>query len=900
MGNTYEFGQIARIPMQGDNVAISSRVLQTGSLIRYKEEEFFLSSTILEGHRFAVSPIPAGASLLSWNLPFGVATRNILPGEYICNPQILESLGLRSLDFALPSEPNFEDRIEPYSLDEATFTPGPACVVADDSRTFLGYARSPARGVGTRNTILILATTSRTSSFAGRLSEQASALIDSYENVDGVVCAAHTEGGANHNPNNLDLLLRTLSGFVVHPNVGAVLAIDYGDEPLTNDMLQIYMKTHGYPIAEIPHAFLSLRGGFQQNLEEALGIIKGWCGQVNRTKRSPQPISALKIALQCGGSDAFSGVSGNPLVSWVAREVIRAGGAANLAETDELIGAESYILQNAKDLLTAKRFLEKVEAYKTFASWHGTTAAGNPSGGNKYRGLYNIVLKSIGAAMKRHPDVRLDHVIEYSQPMTSPGYYFMDSPGNDLESIAGQVASGCNMIFFVTGNGSITNFPFVPTLKVITTTSRYELLSNEMDVNAGAYLDGVSMEDLGAAMVDQSLDVASGTPSKGELAGHSQVSIWRDWRQTDTTNLSAINSKSAPTGTPIPIHGEISLPRSKFSALISGERAATDHVGLVMPTSLCSGQVAEMCAKHLSDRKIGFDKGISGYVALVHTEGCGMAGEMAESMYSRTMVGYLTHPRVRYALLLEHGCEKTHNDYLKNELDAAGISTTDFGWASIQMDGGIDNVLKLAESWFTQKSAESPSPIVADMQLSSLSVGLVATGPISENCATSLAGLTRQIVGEGGTVILPEDCELFGSKPFRAGTIEAVPSATTLLYGQRPDRPGFHIMETQTDHWVEILTGLGGTGVELLVAYAAKHPLQGHPLIPMLQVSGSASCKSFHGDDLDLEFTDNSDEDLATLHRLVLDMASRKCQPKARANGNIDFQFTRGLLGVSM
>ncbi len=150
-----------------------------------------------------------------------------------------------------------------------------------------------------------------------------------------------------------------------------------------------------------------------------------------------------------------------------------------------------------RDLATARKFLNIIARFKERAAWHGHTAEGNPSGGNKYRGLYNIVLKSIGAAMKKNPDVRLDYVIDYGERMTQGGYYFMDSPGNDLESIAGQVASGSNLIFFITGNGSVTNFPFVPTIKIVTTTERYRLLSYDMDVNAGAYLDGAPMDDLG-------------------------------------------------------------------------------------------------------------------------------------------------------------------------------------------------------------------------------------------------------------------------------------------------------------------------------------------------------------------------------------------------------------------
>ncbi|MCP5116436.1 MAG: UxaA family hydrolase, partial [bacterium] len=185
------------------------------------------------------------------------------------------------------------------------------------------------------------------------------------------------------------------------------LAVDYGTEPLTNRMLQGYLEEKGYPLKDIPHRFLTLSGGFREDLERGEAIVKGWLDAVDATHRTEESAANLKLVLQCGGSDAFSGISGNPLVGWVAREIVRYGGSANLAETTELIGAESYILQNARNLDTARRFLSMIARYKERAAWHGATAEGNPSGGNKFRGLYNIVLKSLGAAAKRHPDVRL-------------------------------------------------------------------------------------------------------------------------------------------------------------------------------------------------------------------------------------------------------------------------------------------------------------------------------------------------------------------------------------------------------------------------------------------------------------------------------------------------------------
>ena len=183
--------------------------------------------------------------------------------------------------------------------------------------------------------------------------------------------------------------------------------------------------------------------------------------------------------------------------------------------------------------------------------WHGVTPEANPSAGNNLRGLYNIVLKSLGAAHKKDPRSRVERVIEYGEPVRGPGFHFMNSPGNDLEGIAGQVASGCNLFLFVTGNGSITNFPFVPTIKITTTTQRHRLLDREMDVNAGRYLDGESMDALTAETLELVIATASGQLTKGERAGHSQVSIWRNWRQTDGSQLSQLRARSKPDGVPI-------------------------------------------------------------------------------------------------------------------------------------------------------------------------------------------------------------------------------------------------------------------------------------------------------------------------------------------------------------
>ncbi len=477
MVETYAFDDVGRLPAPGDNVAIASRHLPAGTRIRDDHQTFVTSHTIMEGHRFAVRDIAADAPLLSWGLPFGIANRDMAPGTYVCNPKILNELRSRHLNFDLPETANFEDKIESYQLDETTFVPGQQVPLYSEPRSFLGYGRPGQRGVGTRNDIVIVGTSSRTASYARALAARLQGATTAYDQIDDIVAVAHTEGGGTVTPNNLTYVLRTLSGFLVHPNVGAVLAVDDGTEAVTNTLLKSYCDAYDYPLQHVTHQFLTLQGNFQADLDRGAAIIDAWLPEANRAERQPYSLAHLNVALQCGGSDAFSGISGNPLAAWVAKEIVRYGGTSHLAETDELIGAESYMLQNVKNLDTARKFLATIEEFKTRVAWHGHTAEGNPSGGNMFRGLYNIVLKSLGAAMKRNPDVRLDGVIDYGERIEQPGFYFMNSPGNDLESIAGQVAAGANMIFFITGNGAITNFPFVPTNKVVTTSRRFEHLA---------------------------------------------------------------------------------------------------------------------------------------------------------------------------------------------------------------------------------------------------------------------------------------------------------------------------------------------------------------------------------------------------------------------------------------
>lgn len=912
----HDLSVVAVRPEPGDNVAIVSRDLPAGTRLRAGDRELVLACRVMEGHRIVVEPIPDGGALLSWSTPFARAHGDLAPGDYVCTPTSLAALRARGVEGLPDAHTATNEPLDPYRLDETRLRLGEQVDLVARPRTFLGYAREGG-AVGTRNHVVLLGVTSRSAAFVSELATRMSR--EQHPDFDGIVPVAHTEAGEDGRPNNLTFVLSVLAGYLVHPNVGAVLVVDEPGAAVTGADLQDFMRRSGYPEICVPHAFFTRAGGFAADLAAAADTVRPWLAQVAAQKRSEQPLSHLKIALQCGGSDAFSGITANPLAGAVAAEVIRHGGAAVLAETDELIGAEAYVLKNVRSPEVARRFLAAVESFKERVSWHGHTAEGNPSGGNVYRGLYNIVLKSVGAARKLDRDVRLDHVIDYGEQLPGPGFTFMDSPGNDLESIAGEVAAGCNLIFFTTGNGSITNFPFVPTLKFVTTSDRYERLRHEMDVDAGRYLQGTPMADLTAETFELTVATASGARSAGEEAGHSQVSIWRNWRQTGPREGIAISIDGRTTrpledlpaderdadlpGVALPVRATDPLPEdlaATFEMYETDGRRGPEQLALLLPTSLCSGQVALRLAEEA--QREGWHLGsVTRTVALPHTEGCGVTGGAAENTYARMMTSYLAHPNVRMALLLEHGCEKTHNDYFRSRLVEEGIDPGRFGWASIQGDGGIAAVSARVHAWLAETAARLGPPRRVPSGLGDLTIALEARGPLSAETARAMAAAGARVVACGGTVILSSTGALLGSDTFRSHAFgSADPVGATVAHGQRPRTSGWHVMRMPTTDWIETASGLGATGAQVLLTHVSGGTVSGQRLLPVVQVSADRETAVRLGDDLDAVLDGDAADQAASLLRVLVTVATGEHVPRVIENGDVGFQITRGLLGTSM
>mmetsp|Transcript_20989 Transcript_20989/g.53139 ORF Transcript_20989/g.53139 Transcript_20989/m.53139 type:complete len:931 (+) Transcript_20989:159-2951(+) len=919
--DSLELHEVARLPDKRDNVAIAVKTLPAAIKIKLPTGHVVtLDYTVLEGHRFSVRDIDSGSDLLSWNLPFGKAARNISKGCYVCNQGVLDSLRPRNFSFPLPPAPNFNDFIPEYVLEDS-FRPCGASLAPRPPLTFQGIRR-PRGVVGTRNYIAILPLSSLAGSLSSIIAKALSDVPGRFPNIDGVVELRHTEGGASPG-HNTEKLLSVLSGWYMHANVGGVVVLDHPKAPIHVNHLHEYLDRR-YPCwAQQRAAAHSVSGDIRCDVEACKAAVSAWLADVHAEgKRVPCSFSHLSVALQCGGSDAFSGISGNPLAGQAAKEIIRMGGKAVLAETDELMGAEPYILANVRSTETAQKFLEKIANFKALTGAHGHSAEGNPSGGNKLRGLYNIVLKSIGAAMKKQPEVSLDSVLDYGQPACIPGFHFMDSPGNDLESIAGQVASGCNIIFFITGNGSITNFPFVPTLKIVTTTERFNLLRHDMDVNAGRYLDGVPMDTLVEEVLSSTAEIASGTWSVGEAARHYQVSIWRDWAQGQEGAPGALDpleqlQAGAPLALPPHSHSicgspPLDLAQFPLKMIWQDSRAlpCSTVIGLVLPTSLCSSQIAEKIAGLLNDKyddaSMADTVEVHRFVALPHTEGCGSAGN--ETLYVRVMLSHLLHPSVGPALLLEHGCEKTHNKYMEEKLRETTVgaeAAASLGWASVQLDGGIDKCIQKCVDYFAAAQDRWPRTPRADVPWSAIQLGFLVPEPLSPEALEEFCNFITAVASAGAAVVLPH----YRGIPHHTSLLQRLLGQSlcpvTLSHAQPvpprptgPQRGNIHVMHMPTHQWTECMVGMAAAGVHALVSYATDIPCAPHPFVPLIQATHAGGQSPYF--DLCLPGSVAACTG-ANLARAVATVLSGTAEPRTRSvHGLADFQVTRGLCGVSM
>jgi altronate hydrolase/galactarate dehydratase len=259
-------------------------------------------------------------------------------------------------------------------------------------------------------------------------------------------------------------------------------------------------------------------GGTRATIVKGLEVLREMSEVASKVTRAPAPVSKLIVGLQCGGSDGYSGITANPALGAASDLLVRMGGTTILSETPEIYGAEHLLTRRAISADVGQALINRIKWWENYTAINGGEMDNNPSPGNKRGGLTTILEKSLGAVAKGGT-APLTAVYKFAEPITTPGFVYMDSPGYDPCSVTGQIASGATMIVFTTGRGSVSGYKPSPCIKLATNSDMYARMSEDMDINCGDIIDGVSIEAKGAEILDKIIAVASGAKSLSEELG---------------------------------------------------------------------------------------------------------------------------------------------------------------------------------------------------------------------------------------------------------------------------------------------------------------------------------------------------------------------------------------------
>ncbi|QJF49963.1 UxaA family hydrolase [Roseobacter ponti] len=480
---------------KSDNVVTATRALEAGVTV----EDTTTRALIPSGHKIATRDIAAGEAVRKYAQIIGYAAGDIAAGDHVHT---------QNVEFR-----NTEAEYE-FSTDLRAVTPVPE----DRRDTFMGYRRENGT-VGTRNYIAIVTSVNCSATAARQIAAHFTPeRLEEYPNVDGVVAFVHGTGcGMAGDGDGFEALQRVMWGYARHPNHAGVLMVGLGCEMNQIDwLLEAYGLKQG-PTFQVMN--IQSVAGLRRTIEAGIAKIEAMLPLASQATRTPCPASELKVALQCGGSDAWSGITANPALGYACDLLTAQGGTGVLAETPEIYGAEHLLTRRAVDRATGDRLIGLIRWWEDYTARNKGSMDNNPSPGNKKGGLTTILEKSLGAAAKGGTSP-LTGVYKYAEPVTARGFTFMDSPGYDPASVTGQIAGGCNLVCFTTGRGSAFGSKPSPTIKVATNSAMAKRMSEDMDVDAGTILtEGVSVEEKGREIYELFLRVASGEASKSEAQG---------------------------------------------------------------------------------------------------------------------------------------------------------------------------------------------------------------------------------------------------------------------------------------------------------------------------------------------------------------------------------------------
>lgn len=480
-----------------DNVLVAKNALSIGQYLT--EIGGRARAQVPAGHKIAACRINEGERILKYNTVIGMADRDIEAGDYV------HAHNMKLIDFA--RDPDFCRDVKPVDyVDEA------------DRATFKGFLRSDGR-VGTRNFIGVLSSVNCSSSVIKSIAAYFTPeRLADFPNVDGVAAFAQTSGCGMSSPSeHFDVLRRTLAGYARHPNLAGVLIVGLGCE---RNQVASLVESQGLPTSKLMRTLVMQEvGGTRVTIEAGIAAVKDMLPQANAAKRQTVSASHLKIGLECGGSDGFSGITANPALGAAMDILVRHGGTAILSETPEIHGVEYMLTRRAVTPEVGQKLLDRLTWWEHYTAGHNAQFNGVVGHGNQAGGLANIFEKSLGSAMKGGT-TPLQAVYEYAEPIDKHGFVFMDSPGYDPVACTGQIASGANLICFTTGRGSMFGSKPAPTIKLASNTPMFKRLEEDMDINCGVILDGeLEVPQMGQRIFEALLRHASGEPTKSEALG---------------------------------------------------------------------------------------------------------------------------------------------------------------------------------------------------------------------------------------------------------------------------------------------------------------------------------------------------------------------------------------------
>jgi len=481
-----------------DNVVIAKDDIAQGTVIA--QEAVTARDSIARGHKLATQAIAKGEAVYKYAQIIGFASGDIQPGEHVHSHNLHIKRFDRKYDFCNAVKPTH-------------FVP------ENERATFRGFIRETGR-VGTRNYIGILSTVNCSATVVNQIAAAFARPDDlaAFENIDGVVAFAHGTGcGIQAGGEGHQNLHRVMAGFARHPNFAGILIVGLGCE--VNQVAGFMSDMQLAPHDMLHTMTIQETGGVRNTVAEGIERIKSMLPEANKARREAVSASHLTLALQCGGSDGYSGITANPALGAAADLLVRHGGTAILSETPEIYGAEHLLIARAQNKDVAKKLIERLAWWEDYTARNGGEMDNNPAPGNKAGGLTTILEKALGAAAKAGT-TNLMAVYRYAEPVTEKGFVFMDSPGYDPASVTGQVASGANIVCFTTGRGSVFGFKPAPSIKLATNTALYRKMPDDMDINCGSIVDGeTTIEQMGQEIFAHILTVASGQPAKSEATG---------------------------------------------------------------------------------------------------------------------------------------------------------------------------------------------------------------------------------------------------------------------------------------------------------------------------------------------------------------------------------------------